>query len=179
MYYTPIKYSEDIQPMFPATQYSSTEAKFSYNNIDDSFPILDIKDASIEGFLALTREFMMSDMSETALSSPPKSDTEYNSSPSFFETNNASDSETDSMAGQRQITEVIMPQLEAVTPGSGSYMNEADFNQPNWQNVFYGSNYEQLLAIKNKWDPQNLFYVLKGVGSEAWTVADDGKMCRA
>ena len=72
-----------------------------------------------------------------------------------------------------------MPQIEAVTPGSGSYMNEADFRQPNWQQSFYGPNYGRLLEVKRKWDPSSLFYVLKGVGSEAWNVAQDGKMCRA
>ncbi|KXJ86051.1 FAD binding domain-containing protein [Microdochium bolleyi] len=92
---------------------------------------------------------------------------------------NAAGSQENSEADQRKITEVFMPQIEAVTPGSGSYMNEADFRQPNWQQQFFGANYRRLLDVKRKWDPQNLFYVLKGVGSEAWTVAQDGKMCRA
>lgn len=82
-------------------------------------------------------------------------------------------------ADQRRITEEFMPQIEAVTPGSGAYMNEADFRQPRWQEEFYGSNYEALLEIKEKWDPTSMFYVLKGVGSEAWTVEANGKMCRA
>lgn len=80
---------------------------------------------------------------------------------------------------QKQITNEYVPQLEAVTPGSGAYMNEADFNQLNWQETFYGDNWDKLLSIKNKWDPNSLFYNLKGVGSEAWTVAADGRMCRA
>lgn len=80
---------------------------------------------------------------------------------------------------QKKITEVFMPQIEAVTPGSGSYMNEADFRQPSWQQQFYGGNYQKLLSIKRKYDPENLFYVLKGVGSEGWNVAQDGRMCRA
>lgn len=72
-----------------------------------------------------------------------------------------------------------MPQLEAVTPVTGVYMNEADFLQENWEELFYGENYFQLLSIKRKWDPESLFYVLKGIGSKAWTVEDDGRMCRA
>ncbi|KAM0326318.1 hypothetical protein ACHAQA_006918 [Verticillium albo-atrum] len=80
---------------------------------------------------------------------------------------------------QHRMTEQFMPQIEAVTPGSGSYMNEADFRQPNWQSTFFGTNYAELLRIKKKWDPEGRFYVLKGVGSEAWSVAADGRMCRA
>jgi hypothetical protein len=77
------------------------------------------------------------------------------------------------------MTEVIQPLVEAATPGSGSYVNEADFNQKNWQTTFWGGNYKKLLSIKKKWDPSNLFYATVGVGSEAWTVRNDGRMCRA
>jgi hypothetical protein len=84
----------------------------------------------------------------------------------------------DMEADQRRITQEFMPQIEAVTPGSGAYMNEADFRQPRWQSEFYGTNYEGLLRAKRKWDPTSFFYVLKGVGSEAWTVDNGGKMCR-
>ncbi|PWI70220.1 FAD binding domain-containing protein [Purpureocillium lilacinum] len=82
-------------------------------------------------------------------------------------------------AAQRRMTEEFMPQIESVTPGSGSYMNEADFRQPNWQQTFYGSSYEKLLSIKRKWDPESVLYTLKGVGSEAWNVGNDGRMCKA
>ncbi|UNI17859.1 hypothetical protein JDV02_004173 [Purpureocillium takamizusanense] len=82
-------------------------------------------------------------------------------------------------AVQRRMTEEFMPQIESVTPDSGSYLNEADFRQPNWQQTFYGSSYEKLLAIKRKWDPESVLYALKGVGSEAWNVGNDGRMCRA
>ncbi|KAG7118407.1 FAD-linked oxidoreductase ZEB1 like protein [Verticillium longisporum] len=83
------------------------------------------------------------------------------------------------LEAQRRMTEQFMPQIEAVTPGSGSYMNEADFRQPNWQKTFFGDNYAELLNIKNKWDPEGRLYVLKGVGSESWSVDADGRMCRA
>lgn len=86
---------------------------------------------------------------------------------------------SDMIADQKKITEVYMPQLKAVTPGSGTYMNEADFNEPDWKNVFYGTNWNRLNTIKKKWDPNSFFYNFKGVGSEAWTVANDGRMCRA
>ncbi|KAK2031715.1 FAD binding domain-containing protein [Colletotrichum zoysiae] len=85
----------------------------------------------------------------------------------------------DMEASQNRMTEEFMPLIQSVTPGSASYMNEADFRQPDWQNAFFGENYAKLLTIKKKYDPDSLFYVLKGVGSEAWDVAPDGKMCRA
>lgn len=82
------------------------------------------------------------------------------------------------LEAQTQMTDELVPQLEAVTPGSGTYVNEANFRQPNWKENFFGTNYDTLLSIKNKWDPDSLFYILKGVGSDAWTVAADGRMCR-
>lgn len=58
--------------------------------------------------------------------------------------------------------------LRDLTPGSGSYMNEADINEPNWQTSFFGSNYKRLKAIKDKVDPQGVFVCAKCVGSEDW-----------
>lgn len=85
---------------------------------------------------------------------------------------------SDMIHEQDLMTDEFVPQLEAVTPGSGAYMNEADFRQPNFQDVFFGANYPALLAIKLKWDPNSFFYATKGVGSEVWNVANDGRMCR-
>ena len=82
------------------------------------------------------------------------------------------------VAAQLQMTNEFVPQVEAVTPGSGAYTNEADFRQPNFQETFFGANYLGLLAVKKKWDPSSMFYGLKTVGSEVWNVAADGQMCR-
>jgi FAD/FMN-containing dehydrogenase len=81
-------------------------------------------------------------------------------------------------AAQKQMTEEFMPKIEAVTPGSGSYMNEADFRQPKWEDTFFGNNFAKLGAIKKKYDPENVFYILKGVGSQEWSVDAGGRMCR-
>ncbi|KAL4923634.1 putative isoamyl alcohol oxidase [Aspergillus undulatus] len=83
------------------------------------------------------------------------------------------------LAEQETMTEELVPLLEAVTPGGGAYENESNFRQPNWKEVFFGSNYEKLAQIKAKWDPSNFFYVLKGVNSDYWTVSDSGRMCKA
>ncbi len=57
--------------------------------------------------------------------------------------------------------------LREATPGGGCYLNEADYFEPDWQHSFYGDNYADLLAIKRRYDPGNLFAVHHGVGSEA------------
>lgn len=73
---------------------------------------------------------------------------------------------------------VVIPALEAVAPDSGAYLNEAIFQQTDFQKTFYGSNYETLKGIKKAHDPEDLFYAITAVGSEAWTVGSDGRLCR-
>ena len=63
-------------------------------------------------------------------------------------------------------------ELLKVIPGAGSYVSESDFFQKNWQQAFWGSNYEWLSEVKKKYDPEGLFFVHHGVGSEQWS--DDG-----
>ena len=84
----------------------------------------------------------------------------------------------DMEAAQQKMTNELMPKFEAITPGSGSYLNEADFQQKNWKSTFFGENYEKLKAIKKKYDPKDVFYILKGVGSDAWNISEGGRMCR-
>jgi len=71
-----------------------------------------------------------------------------------------------------------------LTPGSGTYMNEADVQEKDWQKNFYGD-YSRLSSVKRKWDPRDVFYVATGVGSERWEVkapgggpTQNGKLCR-
>lgn len=83
------------------------------------------------------------------------------------------------LEAQRNITNVLTPALEAITPDGAAYLNEADVNQPNWQQVFYGSNYAELLSIKQKYDPDSLFWGKTAVGSEDWEMRTDGRLCKA
>ena len=57
-----------------------------------------------------------------------------------------------------------MNKLREITPNSGAYLNEADYYEPNWTKAFYGDNYERLLEIKKKYDPDYMFQVWNGVG---------------
>ncbi|KAF1830768.1 FAD/FMN-containing isoamyl alcohol oxidase-like protein MreA [Decorospora gaudefroyi] len=75
--------------------------------------------------------------------------------------------------------------LRDASPGSGAYMNEADVQEPNFQDSFYGSGYKRLLKIKKERDPWSLFYAVTGVGSEEWMVegtrglpTQQGRLCR-
>lgn len=82
-------------------------------------------------------------------------------------------------AREDHLTNYISPRLESLTPNSGTYLNEANFGQENWQDIFYGANYERLLEVKNKYDPKALLYAPTAVGAEAWVPDSDGRLCRA
>ncbi|HLL24748.1 MAG TPA: FAD-binding protein, partial [Kofleriaceae bacterium] len=56
--------------------------------------------------------------------------------------------------------------IRAATPNSGSYVNETDYFEPDWQRSFWGNHYPRLLAIKRKYDPQGVFTCHHCVGSE-------------
>jgi FAD/FMN-containing dehydrogenase len=52
-------------------------------------------------------------------------------------------------------------------PGAGSYVNETDYRESDWQRSFWGGNYPRLLRIKQAYDPGNLLRVHHSAGSEA------------
>ena len=56
--------------------------------------------------------------------------------------------------------------LLKVAPGAGAYISEADYFQANWQQAFWGANHTRLAAAKRRYDPDRLFIVHHGVGSE-------------
>lgn len=87
-------------------------------------------------------------------------------------------SEDKMLAEQRKMTNDLVPTLMALAPESGAYMNEGDFRQPNWQEAFYGENYDALRQVKAKYDPEDVFYASQAVGSDEWTVSKSGRMCR-
>ncbi|GJN84096.1 FAD binding domain-containingprotein [Purpureocillium lilacinum] len=64
--------------------------------------------------------------------------------------------------------------MEAVTPGGGTYKNEANPFTPDWQRVFFGGHYERLLAVKRRYDPRGLLRCWRCVG---WTDEDAEASC--
>jgi FAD/FMN-containing dehydrogenase len=70
-----------------------------------------------------------------------------------------------------------MDALRAVAPDAGSYVSESDYFLRDWQRGFWGPNYARLLRAKRRYDPEGLFFVHHGVGSEGWS--EDGFATRA
>jgi FAD/FMN-containing dehydrogenase len=62
-----------------------------------------------------------------------------------------------------------MDAIRRLLPRVGSYVWETDYFQPHWQEAFWGENYARLLAVKGKYDPDGLFFLHHGVGSEDWS----------
>ena len=60
-------------------------------------------------------------------------------------------------------------ELRKIVPDAGSYLSESNYFNPLWQRAYWGDNYARLRAIKKKYDPQGLFFVHHGVGSEEWS----------
>lgn len=75
---------------------------------------------------------------------------------------------TDARRNAREIVKAI-GELKKIAPDTGSYVAESSFFENEWQKSYWGSNYPKLLSIKNKYDPDGLFFVHHGVGSEAWS----------
>jgi FAD/FMN-containing dehydrogenase len=70
---------------------------------------------------------------------------------------------------QAEAVTAAMDEIRRVAPRAGSYVWETDYFQPHWQEAFWGENYARLLAVKGKYDPDGLFFLHHGVGSEDWS----------
>ncbi len=89
------------------------------------------------------------------------------------------------MSMRTQFSRVDMQPLRDATLGSGSYMNEADRIEPDFQQAFYGANYDRLLKIKRQFDPWDVLWAATAVGSDRWDVKsldnlpnENGRLCR-
>lgn len=63
-------------------------------------------------------------------------------------------------------------ELLKIVSQPGSYVSESNYFEQDWQQSFWGSNYPRLATVKKKYDPNGLFFIHHGVGSEEWS--DDG-----
>ena len=59
--------------------------------------------------------------------------------------------------------------LKAAAPDAGGYLSECDFFTPDWQASSWGRHWTRLRQVKQRHDPDGLFVVHHGVGSEAWS----------
>jgi FAD/FMN-containing dehydrogenase len=63
-------------------------------------------------------------------------------------------------------------ELRKAVEDPGSYVAESNYFNRSWQTAFWGGHYSRLRAIKDRYDPDGLFFVHHGVGSEDWS--EDG-----
>lgn len=70
---------------------------------------------------------------------------------------------------RRDRVNAAMEALRSAAPNSGAYVNECDYFQSDWQSALWGPNYQRLLDIKRRYDPDGLFFVHHGVGTEGWS----------
>jgi FAD/FMN-containing dehydrogenase len=59
--------------------------------------------------------------------------------------------------------------LRRAAPGAGSYMSECDYFLRDWKHASWGHHWRRLEAIKQRYDPDGLFIVHHGVGSDRWS----------
>jgi FAD/FMN-containing dehydrogenase len=62
-----------------------------------------------------------------------------------------------------------MGELRKLVPNPGSYVSESNYFEADWQGAFWGTNYPRLRQVKDRVDPDGLFFVHHGVGSEDWS----------
>ncbi|ETS73175.1 hypothetical protein PFICI_15120 [Pestalotiopsis fici W106-1] len=68
----------------------------------------------------------------------------------------------------------ITQRSEQLYPDSGSYHNEANPFTPDWKTAWWGDNYEFLLDIKKRYDPNNILKCWKCVGWDEEPAASVG-----
>ena len=72
----------------------------------------------------------------------------------------------------RRATQAIgraMAEIRKLVPTPAAYVSESNYFEPRWQEAFWGANYPRLLAVKERYDPEGLFFMHHGPGSERWS----------
>jgi FAD/FMN-containing dehydrogenase len=75
-------------------------------------------------------------------------------------------------AAERNASRIALAtaELRQLTTAPGAYVAESGYFQSDWANAYWGrENYGRLLEVKRRYDPDELFFVRHGVGSEAWS----------
>lgn len=62
-----------------------------------------------------------------------------------------------------------MNQLRAVAANGGAYVSESNFFESDYKQAYWGANAARLAAVKHRYDPDGLFFVHNGMGSEQWS----------
>ncbi|KAK8074893.1 FAD binding domain-containing protein, partial [Apiospora hydei] len=75
-----------------------------------------------------------------------------------------------------QVNDAMEP-LRKLSPGMGAYVNEDNPGRPDWQNEFWGENYDRLVQIKRAVDPEDVLWCHPCVGNERWREIGS-RLCR-
>lgn len=67
----------------------------------------------------------------------------------------------------------LQEQMEDLVPGGGTYFNEASPWTRNWKWEWWGENYDKLLEIKKKFDPDSLLNCWKCIGFEEFSASEN------
>jgi FAD/FMN-containing dehydrogenase len=78
-------------------------------------------------------------------------------------------------ADARAVDQAIA-QLRRIVPDPGSYLSESNYFNAAWQQAYWGKNYPRLRTVKDRYDPDGLFFVHHGVGSENWSADGFGRL---
>jgi hypothetical protein len=82
------------------------------------------------------------------------------------------------VALKQELADIHAPAMDEATPGSGVYINEVDpLYKGDWKQAAFGVNYDRLLRIKNKYDPDRLLFGHMSVGSDAFKYDGSGRLC--
>lgn len=65
--------------------------------------------------------------------------------------------------------DAAMAAVLQVAPATGSYLSESDYFESDWRRSFWGDNHTRLTSVKQQYDPDGLFFVHHGIGSDAWS----------
>lgn len=66
------------------------------------------------------------------------------------------------------LTYTKLDAMKKFSPGMGTYSNEADPWDPDWKESWWGDHYDFLLSVKEKYDPERVFWTWKSVGGDGW-----------
>ena len=62
-----------------------------------------------------------------------------------------------------------MDELRKLAPNGGAYVSESNYFESSFGQAYWGSNYLKLQEVKKRYDPDGLFFVHNGVGSDDWS----------
>lgn len=77
---------------------------------------------------------------------------------------------------KKDLTVKKLQKMKDLAPGMGTYCNEADPYDPDWKQDWWGANYDSLVSIKKKNDPDNVFWCWRCVGNDAWAEVTGGTL---